>query len=173
MRILGEPAYNTPRIKSVQIENVRKFKKLNLKFSPGLNVVSTVERGSGKSTLLALLSRSIQDGFMLYGPNVRHGARTGHLRVEYEPFNFTFNKNGIPGCYGLLMLNDFKQLKAYVREIPNDQCFLLELDWFSPKVPREDILKELSKARCQVIATVMECQLRGKKLPKGTKVIEI
>lgn len=173
MEIIGEAAYNTPRIKSVHIENVRRFKKLSLKFSPGLNVVTTVERGSGKSTLLALLSRSLCDGFMLCDQNLRRGAKKGYLRIEYEPFIFTVDKNGIPGCYGILMLNDFKQLKRFVRELPADQCFLLELDWLRFRVPFEDIIKALSKARCQVIATVMEHTLRGNILPKGTRVIPI
>ena len=174
VELFGEAAFNTPRIKSVEIENVRGFKKLSLKFSPGVNIVSTLARGSGKTTLLSLLSGSIQDGIMQYGDNVRNGAKKGRLSIAYEPFNYTFSQSEIPLGYGLLMLNDFKQLKTFAREIPADRCFLLELDWLRHlKVPCKDVLGALSKARCQVIATTMEYPLREIKLPKGTKQIKI
>jgi hypothetical protein len=177
MVIMHPPAYNTPRIKSVDMENVRGFKKLKLKFSPGINIVSTVERGSGKSNLLALLSGAIEDAFMLYGDNIRRGAKKGHLRVEYEPFNFTFHIDKTPLCYGILMMSDFRQFKTFLQEIPREHCFLVELDslisYTTNTLAVQEVLNALAKARCQVIATVMEFKLKGKKLPNGARQIKI
>lgn len=168
----GELAYNMPRIKSVAIRNIKAFKKLDIRFSPGLNIVSSSAQGAGKTTLLGLLARAVQHGFMLWDEDVSRGAPRGSLRVDYAPFNHTGGVDGDLWCYGLLMLNNFSQLKKFVRTIRKEDCFLLELDWLTPKVPCGKIFDELSRARCQVIATVLEDSL-GAALPRGARHIKI
>lgn len=171
--VRGELAYNMPRIKSVAIRNIKVFKKLDIRFSPGLNIVSSSGPDAGKTTLLSLLASAVQHGFMLWDEHVRHGTRRGSLRVDYAPFAHTAGVGADLWCYGLLMLNDFSQLKKFVRTIRKEDCFLLELDWLTSKVPCGKILDELSKAKCQVIATVLKESLLGVALPRGARHVKL
>ncbi len=174
MRNISQMTYNVPRIKSIAVENVNCFKKLTLKFSPGLNIVAA-HKGTGKTTLISLLAGAREDAFMLVDENLRRGQKKGAVSVVYEPFQHSFTGRRYSLPYGPLWVTDFTTLKSVIKGLPKEHCLLVELDWLiygRIQVPREQIFTVLSKVRCQVIATVSPIGLDSPAL-KGSEILRL
>jgi predicted RNase H-like HicB family nuclease len=73
-------------------------------------------------------------------------------------------------------MGGFQDFKRFLKELPKDHCFLVELDWLtifdSKTIPLEEVFAALSKAKCQVIATMMD---NGRKIPpfKGARILKL
>lgn len=160
MQILESTAYNLPHIRRIEAKNIRGFEELKLTFSSGINLV-VGGKAEGKTNLIMLLCEAYKHGFILASDVlVGRTELNARLLVEYAPFEHKYYRYRTPLCYGPLGMQSFTSFKKLIRELPKDHCLVTELDWlifFSRRlVPCQEVWAALSKARCQVIATVFD-----------------
>lgn len=155
-------AYNLPHIQRIEAKNILGFKDLKLTFSSGINLV-TGWKAEGKSNLITLLSEAYKHGFILASELlIGRMDLSARLLVEYAPFEHKYYRHRTPLCYGPLYMESFANFKRFLKELPKEHCFVTELDWLiffnRHLVPCQEVWAALSKARCQVIATVFDSE---------------